>query len=146
MNHTSRTLVLSRYLLRRYQATIFIEKKQRSKEIRDSLAFCVKNSYLLRVSWSWRLVGWHLISRRPSKKKLLSFYKNPFFAVLRRKCMVEKAKPTVAKNVTKMRGHESQRFPHLCDNYVPQWWVEFDDELSWLLTKIFRDFYLICRK
>ena len=21
-----------------------------------------------------------------------------------------------------------------CDNYVPQWWVEFDDELSWLFT------------
>ena len=21
-----------------------------------------------------------------------------------------------------------------CDNYVPQWWVELDDELSWLLT------------
>ena len=23
---------------------------------------------------------------------------------------------------------------HLCDNYVPQWWVEFDDELSCLFT------------
>ena len=34
----------------------------------------------------------------------------------------------------------------LCDNYVPQWWVEFDDELSWLFTKRFRAFYLICRK
>ena len=22
-----------------------------------------------------------------------------------------------------------------CDNYVPQWWVEFDDELSWLSLK-----------
>ena len=21
-----------------------------------------------------------------------------------------------------------------CDNYVPQWWVELDDELSWLFT------------
>ena len=21
-----------------------------------------------------------------------------------------------------------------CDNYMPQWWVEFDDELSWLFT------------
>ena len=26
----------------------------------------------------------------------------------------------------------------LCDNYVPQWWVEFDDELSWLFTNRFR--------
>ena len=25
-----------------------------------------------------------------------------------------------------------------CDNYVPQWWVEFDDELSWLFTNRFR--------
>ena len=33
-----------------------------------------------------------------------------------------------------------------CDNYVPQWWVEFNDELSWLFTKRFRDFCLICRK
>ena len=24
-----------------------------------------------------------------------------------------------------------------CDNYVPQWWVELDDELSWLLTNRF---------
>ena len=28
----------------------------------------------------------------------------------------------------------------LCDNYVPQRWVEFDDELSWLFTKRFRTF------
>ena len=33
-----------------------------------------------------------------------------------------------------------------CDNYVPQWWVQFNDELSWLFTKRFRAFYLICRK
>ena len=32
------------------------------------------------------------------------------------------------------------------DNYLPQWWVELDDELSWLFTKIFRAFYLFCRK
>ena len=38
------------------------------------------------------------------------------------------------------------KFAHLCDNYVPQWWVELDDELSWLFTKSLRDFYLICRK
>ena len=31
-----------------------------------------------------------------------------------------------------------------CDNYVLQWWVEFIDELSWLFTKRFRAFYLIC--
>ena len=25
------------------------------------------------------------------------------------------------------------RIPDIfCDNYVPKWWVEFDDELSWL--------------
>ena len=23
---------------------------------------------------------------------------------------------------------------YLCDNYVPQWWVELDNELSWLFT------------
>ena len=23
----------------------------------------------------------------------------------------------------------------ICDNYVPQWWVELDDELSCLFTK-----------
>ena len=33
-----------------------------------------------------------------------------------------------------------------CDNYVPQWWVEFDDELSWLFTKRFKTFYPIYRK
>ena len=26
-----------------------------------------------------------------------------------------------------------------CYNYVPQWWVEFDDELSWLFTNWFSD-------
>ena len=26
------------------------------------------------------------------------------------------------------------------DNYVPQWWVEFNDELIWLFTKRFRAF------
>ena len=26
-----------------------------------------------------------------------------------------------------------------CDNYVPQWWVEFDDELSWLITNRLSD-------
>ena len=25
-----------------------------------------------------------------------------------------------------------------CDNYVPQWWVEFGNELSWLFTNRFR--------
>ena len=25
----------------------------------------------------------------------------------------------------------------MCDNYVPQWWVEFNDELSWLFTNRF---------
>ena len=31
-------------------------------------------------------------------------------------------------------------------NYLLQWWVEFNNELSWLFTKRFRAFYLICRK
>ena len=35
---------------------------------------------------------------------------------------------------------------YLCDSYVPQWWAEFNDELSWLLSKRFRASYLICRK
>ena len=35
---------------------------------------------------------------------------------------------------------------HFCDNYVPQCWVEFNDELSWLFTKRFQAFYLICWK
>ena len=26
---------------------------------------------------------------------------------------------------------------YMCDNYVPQWWVEFDDDLSWLFTNRF---------
>ena len=30
----------------------------------------------------------------------------------------------------------------LCDKYVPQWWVEFNDELSWLFIKRFRAFIL----
>ena len=43
----------------------------------------------------------------------------------------------------------------LCDNYVTimclngniaQWWLELNDELSWLFTKEPRAFYLICRK
>ena len=33
-----------------------------------------------------------------------------------------------------------------CDNYVPQWWVEFNNELSWSFTNRFRAFYFICRK
>ena len=31
----------------------------------------------------------------------------------------------------------------LCNNYVPQWWVEFEDELSWLFTKRFRVFFIL---
>ena len=31
---------------------------------------------------------------------------------------------------------------HICDNYVPQCWFEFDDELSWLFTKRFKAFIL----
>ena len=31
---------------------------------------------------------------------------------------------------------------YLCDSYVPQWWAEFNDELSWLLSKRFRASYL----
>ena len=34
-------------------------------------------------------------------------------------------------------GSPSTPFLHLGDNYVPQWWVEFDDELSWLFTNRF---------
>ena len=26
------------------------------------------------------------------------------------------------------------KFTYLCDNYVPQWWIELDNELSWLFT------------
>ena len=29
---------------------------------------------------------------------------------------------------------------------VSQWWVEFNDQLSWLFTYRFKTFYLICRK
>ena len=35
---------------------------------------------------------------------------------------------------------------YVCDYYVPQWWVKFDNELSWMFTKIFRAFCLIGRK
>ena len=31
-----------------------------------------------------------------------------------------------------------------CDNYVPQWWVEFNGELSWLFTNRLRTFYPKC--
>ena len=31
---------------------------------------------------------------------------------------------------------------NICDNYVLQWWVEIDDELSCLFTKRFRGFFL----
>ena len=34
----------------------------------------------------------------------------------------------------------------LCLTFLPQWWVELDDELSWLFTTKFRAFYLNCRK
>ena len=37
-------------------------------------------------------------------------------------------------------------FQYEWDNYVPQWWVEFSDELIWLFTERFRAFSLICRK
>ena len=30
----------------------------------------------------------------------------------------------------------------MCDNYVPQWWAELDNELSWSFTKRFRVFIL----
>ena len=33
-----------------------------------------------------------------------------------------------------------------CDNNVPQWWVELDNELIWLFTNWFRAFCLLCRK
>ena len=26
----------------------------------------------------------------------------------------------------------------ICDNYLPHWWVEFDDELSWSFTNRFK--------
>ena len=29
---------------------------------------------------------------------------------------------------------------YLCDNYVPQLWVEFEDELSWLFTNKIQSF------
>ena len=41
----------------------------------------------------------------------------------------------------------SRSFIHdICVNYVPQWWAEFNNMLSWLFTKWFRGFYLIFRK
>ena len=42
-------------------------------------------------------------------------------------------------------NHGSNSNPH-CDNYVPERWVEFHDKFSWLFTKRFKAFYLICRK
>ena len=32
---------------------------------------------------------------------------------------------------------------YLCDNYGPQWWVELDDELSWLFTKRFFELFIL---
>ena len=44
---------------------------------------------------------------------------------------------------TLLEAHKNQL---QCDNYVPQWWVEINDELSWLFIKRFKTFCLICRK
>ena len=30
-----------------------------------------------------------------------------------------------------------------CDNYVLQWWVEFNNELGWLFTKEFKVFFIL---
>ena len=49
-------------------------------------------------------------------------------------------------NLTLTRFEGFLELWYMCDNYVPQWWVEFYDELSWLFTKRYRAFYLICRK
>ena len=35
-----------------------------------------------------------------------------------------------------LAGGYYHRIKGKCDNYVPQWWVEFDSELIWLFTKI----------
>ena len=32
---------------------------------------------------------------------------------------------------------------HLLDDYVPEWWVELVDELSWLFTTRFRVFFIL---
>ena len=32
---------------------------------------------------------------------------------------------------------------HMCDNYVPQWWVVFNDELRWVFTKRFRTSFIL---
>ena len=49
-------------------------------------------------------------------------------------------------NVKLFDEHARKQVHQICDNYVPQWWVEFDDELGWLFTKEFKAFCLICRK
>ena len=38
-------------------------------------------------------------------------------------------------NVTQYVNKKSTLTCFHCDNYVPQWWVEIDDELSWLFLK-----------
>ena len=45
----------------------------------------------------------------------------------------------------KRQRYKWLRFPTqkcMCDNYVSQWWVEFNNEMSWLFTKRFRAFFL----
>ena len=49
------------------------------------------------------------------------------------------------KNVIK--ESKLKQYPTILSvNFLPQWWVKFDDELSCLFNKRFRAFYLICRK
>ena len=42
--------------------------------------------------------------------------------------------------------YESYHTDCFCDNYVPQWWVEFDDELSWLFTNKIQSFLSCLQK
>ena len=49
-------------------------------------------------------------------------------------------KPVLGKTILLKKRYFSKSFlqsPVVCDNYMLQWWVEFDDEFSWLFTNRF---------
>jgi hypothetical protein len=113
---------------------IFLHKEVCSL-FRDCI--CDDTTYIKALNtWarSWSFLGCN-------KPNALYFYttpKNTYFAVIRE---------TIWALFTIEKGWENilSNFRYsMCDNYVPQW-VEFDDALSWLFTKRFRGFYLICR-
>ena len=66
--------------------------------------------------------------------------------LIRHKFPLLKTTPSLIKRPIIQNPCHTSSSKHQWVNYLPQWWVKFDNELSWLFTKKFRGFYLICRK